>query len=231
VVVEPAEPLLELGDGAEQHRHSRIGRILVVLGVARVDLGSMTPIAETRIFPADPGQSAVTAYRGHRMAIAYGSFVYFFDTDTMAFVDADAVTAGIQGVDLGGNQVRRLAYSADGTILYANDKSTDIKKVDAAFAVSLHHTGTTTPLFLYVDAANTLWWGSDTKLTSYDGTNETLVPNFTGEVRTLVELGATSATLIGGGQLFTLDLTTGDVSRATSLPRNDRLGHTASWLK
>jgi hypothetical protein len=153
------------------------------IGVARVDLGSMTAIADTRVYPSAAGtpvsgQSAIAAYRGHRMAIAYGTSVYFFDTDTMSFVDTDAATDGIQGVDLAGAQIRRLAYSADGSVLYTNDKdSNDINMVDAAFTVSLYHTATTT------------------------------------------------------GQLFTLDLTTGDVSRVTSMPTNDRLGHVASWLK
>lgn len=202
------------------------------IGVARVDLGSMTPITDTRIFPPAPGQSAVSAYRGHRMAIAYGSFVYFFDTDTMAFVDTDAVTADVQGVDLDGAQVRRLAFSPDGTVLYTNDKATnDIKKVDATFAVSLHHTATSTPLFLHVDPANVMWWGSTSGLTSYNGAAETKVPVYGGEVRTLVELGATSATVIGAGELLTLDLTTGDVTRVTTLPVDSRLGHTASWVK
>lgn len=201
------------------------------LAVSRFDLGSMTPVATKRITPVAMGQSVVCAYRGHRLAIAWGTQVFFFDTDTMAFTDVDAGTTDVDGVDLGGGQVRRLALSADGTIAYASDKTTAIFKVDAAFAVTLYHTAATSPNVLYVDANNLLWWGSGTGLRSFDGTTETPVPVFVGDVRTIVELGSSTATLIGNGALFTLGLTTGAVSRANDLPNADRVAHWAAWYK
>ena len=167
------------------------------------------------------------------MAVGYGAGAYFFNITTMAFEDTVPGTTAIDGVALT-NDARTLAFNQAGTILYAGGGGNVqlIEKVDAAYAVTTHHTTAAPRVWsLTTNAADVLWFGSENGLYSFDGTTETKVPVVTTEVRTIVEIAGTAAKVVGDGETYTLNVTTGAITEQSDLPTNSRMGHHAAWVK
>jgi len=120
------------------------------------------------------------------------------------------------------------------TILYAAGGRNEplIQKVDAAFAVTTYHTATAGRVYsLTTDAADVLWFGADSGLFSFNGTTETKVPVVTTEVRAISEITGTTAKVVGDGEIYTIDVTTGAQTSNSALPTTSRIGHHAAWVK
>ena len=202
------------------------------IAVSRIDLASMTALATTSLYGETNEEASSCAYRGQRLALGYGRGAYFFNTTTMAFEDTVPGTTVIDGVVLT-NRARTLAFNQAGTILYAaGGREPLIQKVDAAFAVTTYHTATAGRVYtLTTDAADVLWFGADTGLFSFDGTTETQVPALTTRVGAIAEITGTTAKVVGTGEIYTIDVTTGAQTSNSSLPTTDKIGHHAAWVK
>ncbi len=201
--------------------------------ISRVDLASMTSVATSKLFPPSEERSSRCALRGNRMAVGYGAGAYFFNIGTMAFEDTVPGTTEIDGVALT-NYVKTMVFNQDGTVLYAGggDGNQLIEKVDAAYAVTAHHTTAAQRVWsLTTDAADVLWFGSNDGLYAFNGTTETKVPVVTTEVRTIVEIAGTAAKVVGGGDAYTVNVTTGATSERSGLPDESYMHHNAAWVK
>jgi sugar lactone lactonase YvrE len=215
--------------------HAGDGTALVM---ARIDLASMTTVAVTTLVPeVGPAYAANASFGGHRFALAWGGSVFYFHTDTMTFEDSDAGTTAIDPVATPVvSRIRNIVSSSDGSITYLNesgvaDSASEIYKIDAAGAVTTYHTASSAAQGLALDAAGNVWWAAPDGLFKFDGTTETSVPGFTASLSGIVEIGATTAKVIGSGFVETVTLADGTVSEINTKPNTSRQGHRASWFK
>ncbi|MDX2088772.1 MAG: hypothetical protein SFX73_13025 [Kofleriaceae bacterium] len=199
-----------------------------VIGIAKLDPGSLTVLATAKVVLDGDGQTVGCALKGTKLAISHAANVFFANLDTMAFIDTDTTSSEIDPVVLGGQTIRALAFSPNGATLYAAATKSDltIHAIDTtAFTSSAYHTATTRVMSLTVDATGKLWWGADDGIYSFDGTTETKVPNFSDKVKAIASVAGNTA-LVGGNETFAIDLTTGERTNVADVGTNDRTGHT-----
>jgi hypothetical protein len=208
------------------HRHNTTPEFVL----AKVDPVTMTPVAATPFTAPDAEVVHGCAHHGTTLAIGFGSSVYLADLGEMTFTDTDTSTADV--IDpiavTSGEPVHDLVFSSDAATLYASGQRSDtIYAVDmTAHTAATYHTATNDIHGLAIDSANVLWWGQSDGLFSFDGTTETQVPNFTGEVDALGPRtgNALSVANRDGGTSFTIDVTDGTVTKQGDV-NNNRLGH------
>lgn len=200
------------------------------LAIAKIDPISLTVVARREISAGNGSIGKGCAVAGNRFAATYGGQVYFADTATMAFVDADPGTAmTIDPVDSGAaDTLRELVFAPNGATLYATASKNDLAIYainPTTFAVSTYHTATTSHVRgLTVDGAGKLWWISDTGLSSFDGTTQATVPQGTAMTALLGFVGSKAMVTTSNGQALLVDTATGDTSAAGTISM-DHLGH------
>jgi len=213
-----------MGLGSHRNRNS----YSVVL--AKIDPVTMTTVATATQAGELPDSVRGCALHGTTLALGFGQNVYFADVSEMTITDTDASSPDvIDPVPVTATRgVHELAFSPDGATLYVTERGTsEIYSIDpTTFATASYHTAGDTVFGLTVDATGTLWWGQTTGLFSFDGTTETQVPNYTGEVDAI---GPRYGNLLpvadrDTGTAFVINVTDGTVTRQVSVS-SSRMGH------
>lgn len=198
--------------------------------IVKVDPVTMTTVATAALNPPSSDVVHGCALHGTTLAVGFGANVYLADVGEMTFIDVDATSPDV--IDpieaTAGDPVQRLVFSPDGATLYASEqRSSTIYSVDpVAFTAASYHTAGDTVYGLTIDSAGVLWWGESAGVFSFDGTTETQVPNFTGEVDALGPRTGNALAVAerGSGTSFTIDVTDGTVTQQGQVNTN-RLGH------
>ena len=158
------------------HRHgSSYG-----VAIARIDPVTLTTVATASLEAPASDIARGCALHGTTLALGFGPDVYLADISEMTFTDADATSPDV--IDpvavTAGAPVLQLAFSPDGTTLYASERrSSTIYSVDpVAFTSTTYHTAGDDVHAFAVDSAGVLWWGQAGGLFSFDGTTETQNP-------------------------------------------------------
>jgi hypothetical protein len=200
------------------------------VALAKVDPVTMTTVATATLTAEVADTARGCALHGTTLALGFGQGVYFADISEMTFTDTDASSADV--IDpvpvTATNGVHELAFSPDGATLYVTERrASQIYSIDpTTFATASYHTAGGNVVGLTVDATGALWWGQTTGLFSFDGTTETQVPNYTGQVDAI---GPRYGNLLpvadrDTGTAFVINVTDGTVTRQASL-NNNRMGH------
>jgi hypothetical protein len=203
------------------------------VALAKIDPVTMTTVATATVVGEFPQAARGCALHGTTLALGFGQGVYFADISEMTFTDADTSSPDV--IDpvpvTATNGVHELAFSPDGATLYVSERGTSqIYSVDPmTFATADYHTAGGTVFGLTVDSTGALWWGQATGLFSFDGTTETQVPNYTGQVDAIGPRYGNLLTVSDRdtATAFVIDVTDGTVTGQVSV-NNNRMGHSYS---
>lgn len=197
------------------------------MGIAKLDLGSMTTLATATMYFNNEENVRGCDINGATFATSYGNEVYLFDLAAWQFIDVDTDNDGIQGISTN-EDVFSVVFSPDASSIYAADnRGGDITEIDTTtYETSLLHTSTTSRIYdLTVTADGTLWWGAEEGLFSYAGGTESSVPNGPTEVEGISRIQDGHAWILTENATMVVNLTDGSTDAIGSLQNDDHTGH------